>query len=439
MKRIVKMIDERIPMNHRVRSLIEKHLYGDDGQLLPNKRARTLSEFNCMARFYPGWWGANYLIGYSEFIQGKLSDEALDDFLAITLSGYIAQEIGVVHHKVDISSFLQSVVPARVKSTSNEELLKRYELAVSIEDFEVDFKSRHGFLLQLSELASVLLHVSVQLGMDKIKALKFLWKSIDNSFERGFDEMIDHECGDIQIKFNKFSGAYRVLRHDVSCLDRLKEIYRKSIIDRFLISYPEIWGEAGRSATDFLGLKIINEKDGVVEKDRLVYRSQHGKCMFDAQSKKANETYHSIVIDYLAGIDDDVLSADNLLLDGSTRRAWVIRCRNPESRMDLLEELLRAGIHHPALKAIDRLGTRLSESACKDAVGDYLVHGGRVKARTARSALEDDIELHQWAYQRCRTANHLLRLGAVSPLSAQQIGALSNSLKRGMLSHDIGI
>lgn len=106
--------------------------------------------------------------------------------------------------------------------------------------------------------------------------------------------------------------------------------------------------------------------------------------------ERLEQELSGFVLDYLSAIDSSVLDAKHLLLDGSRSHAWLDRCLNLESRLDLLSLLCHYGVSHPALKRIKQVATRLPEEGQKGLVRQYLDHGSTVTERLTQAIFRPD-------------------------------------------------
>lgn len=366
-----------------------------------------------------------FLLNAMAYRQG-MHDEGADDFLMNTVQYLHLPVMAVIHPKLDAVSIISDLVKDRFEASKNKLVRDTCNAAYFVEDMhKKHLEESGGHMNWLMQLASLHVPMAIALGKDRGEALAFLENSIRDGVR------------DLSWVYGKTDGM------------------ADGLLDHYLIAYPDLWPRFRRKASSFLGapmIRDINRGRRVAvastldlpkpefRKDPMVYRGPAGKSMVRVPNKRFPESLSTFVLDYLSGIDPDVLSANHLLLDGTRSRPWLKRAVDIDSRMDLVELLIKHGVDHPAIGRISDLSSKLSDEGCKDAIMGYLRRGSRVRQQTAKAALEGRPGLFGWALEQCASnAGMVRRLSDIAEIPHGSVEKMTSLTRRKLLTHELGI
>ena len=375
----------------------------------PGQRLLFLQEGLVNTICFPSFYGAFFVLNYERHMAGLLDCEQLDRFVEILLEKVEIPYLKAVHPQLDIDVLVAGLLRERRCNTQQCHLLDKINMHGRLPSWkkvrQVGSDPRTAILSMVTQRAPL----AIAMGHSKEVVLEHLIQELEKA----------------------------VLQLDVP--PALKRPLRDRYLDHFLIGYPELWHLVGTDGSRFLGEPMIkNHIGGGFSADRAVVSGKSGKPLIRKGGHRYSQEMAAFFLDYLQKLDPSVLDAQHLLLDGSRSHAWLERCLNLESRIDILERLTNYGIAHPALKRIEGLAGKLSEEGRQSVITEYLRRGSRVTEKLARDIIEIQPELHNWALGYCSSYVAVSRLAQIRVLSAEQIGDLPNSIKRKLLEADLG-
>lgn len=359
---------------------------------------------------FPSFFGAFFVLNYERHMNGLLDYEQLDRFVDILLDKVEIPYLKAVHPLLDIDAMVAGLLRERRCNTQQGHLLDRINMHGRLPSWkkmrQVRGDPRAAILVMVTQRAPL----AVAMGYSKEVVLEHLIQEL----EKAVAELDVHPA--------------------------LKRPLRERYLDHFLIGYPELWCLVGANASRFLGEPMIKNYIGDgFSADRAVVAGKAGKPLIRKGGQHYSQEMAVLFLDYLQTLDPSVLDAQHLLLDGSRSHAWLERCSNLESGLDILERLMIYGIAHPALKRIEGLGRALSDEGRQSVIKEYLRRGSRVTEKLARAIIEIQPDLHDWALGQCSSYFAVSRLAQIRVLSSEQIGDLPNGIKRKLLEADFGV
>ncbi len=357
---------------------------------------------------FPGYYGAFFVLNYERYLDGQLDEEQLDRFVCILLDNFQLPYLKAVHSQADIEDHFTALLRERHKNTHSSHLYDKISRYGRLPSWRRARKGNprypiHDLVMRDATFAIALGH-SPEAVLEQLQ--QELWKAV---------LALDIHPSREQPFFDRY-------------------------LDNFLIGYPDLWRLVGAEASRFLGsLMIKNYVGDGLSADKSVINGKSGHPLVGKGGERLEQELSGFVLDYLSAIDSSVLDAKHLLLDGSRSHAWLDRCPNLESRLDLLSLLCHYGVSHPALKRIKQVATRLPEEGQKGLVRQYLDHGSTVTERLTQAIFQARPELHNWAFGQCSSYAAVARLAKIKRLSSEQIGRLEPGVKRQLLEGDMGV
>lgn len=408
-----------LPINPKIRTRLncaplieadERKIKNSIWMKKPGQRLLFLQEGLVNTMCFPSFYGAFFVLNYERHLDGLLDYEQLDRFVDILYDKVEIPYLKAVHPQLDIDAMVAGLLRERRCNTQQGHLLDRINMHGRLPSWkkmrQVRSDPRAAILVMVIQRAPL----AIAMGHSKEVVLEHLIQEL----EKAVAELDVHPA--------------------------LKRPLRDRFLDHFLIGYPELWSLVGAHASRFLGEPMIKNYIGHgFSADRAVVTGKAGKPLIRIGGQHYSQEMAVLFLDYLQTLDPSVLDAQHLLLDGSRSHAWLERGSNLESRIDILEQLTKYGIVHPALKRIEGLAGRLSEEGQQSVITEYLRRGSRVTEKLARAIIGIQPELHDWALGNCSGYASVLRLAQIRALSAEQIGDLPNGIKRKLLEVDLGV
>lgn len=410
-----------LPINPRVRKAIEDELANGTliivkdalGGVIRHQDTRLLFADGLYQETppFPQWGpvGADFILNYERFSAGLLSDDQADKFLCETLVQLRVAHMRVIHPQLDIESMIQHLVSECQKKTSNrvrDDLIARkmaFGVVMNGNTESFDFLK----YLLVNE-ATKISPMAIALGQSKELALRLLKELIDESLDL----------------------------HGITN-DLLPHI-RTGILHNFLIAYPELWDQTNTEPYHFLGALMIYLVPGRVSVDKTVTEGPAGKSLILNPGSHIPLGLIECTLDYLVGIDPDVLDARHLLREGTRSVVWLDRCPNLEQGLPILERLLAHGLVHPAIERIEDVVAKLSEAGKRSAMMCY-AEGGAIPDEMAKAIVEASPGSYDHAFERAEEFPSLQRLANLKWPSDEQFLTLSPLNKRRLLEGDLGI
>ena len=429
-------MDIKLPINPKVRQVIEKEMVSPTPVIVKPMFGGGLEDCDTKLPVIDGLYddrsfdrhvGAAFILNYQLFSDGLLTEDQADKFLHDTLLGLRVTHLKVIHPKLDVDGMIRRLANDRFEKTRDQklkDLLARKldplwqpagegasgsELARQRVFSSFDLLKRY-----LIEMATQDFPMAVALGMPKDAALKHLSDLISDSLNAL--EITDERCPHIRTGF---------LHH-------------------FLIAYPDLWNKANTEPYHFLGELMVHMAPGRgMAADKAVVDSQAGKSLIRQPGNAIPRDLMEYTLDYLAGIDPDVLDAKHLLREGTRSEAWLDRCPNLEQGLPTLERLLSYGVWHPALERLDSSGGAvwgaLSEEGRRDAILCYAKEPGIVPRPIAKCIVDTDPHAYDQVLDQLKKFPSIQRLTDLKWPSDEQMLKLSPKNKRLLLEGDLGI
>jgi hypothetical protein len=374
----------------------------------PRNRMIFLRDGLIDTQCFPAFYGAFFVLNLERHLAGDLDEDQLDHFVGILLDNFQLPYLKAVHPEADIEGHFTALLRDRRKNSRSTYL--------------------QGRLDQYGRLPS--------------------WRRVKKGDPR-------YPIHDLVMRDGPFSIALghkpavvleqlqRELWKAVCALDMhpsREELIFDRYLDNFLIGYQDLWPIVGSDASRFLGSPMIKQLAGEgFSADKSVINGKSGYPLTRKGGERLEQELSGFVLDYLSALDPSVLDAKHLLLDGSRSQAWLDRCPNLESRLDLLSQLCHYGVPHPALKRIKQVALRLPDEGQKGLVRQYLDHGSAVTERLTQAIFQAHPELYDWAFEQCSGYHAVARLAKIKRLTGEQIGRLEPSVKRRLLERDFGV
>lgn len=373
----------------------------------PRNRMLFLRDGLIDTQCFPSFYGAFFVLNLERHMAGDLDEEQLDHFVSILLDNAQIPYLKAVHPQADIEGHFTALLRDRRRNSRSSYLQGRLDQYGRLPSWRRARKGDPRYpihdLVMRDATFSIALGHSPEVVLEQLQ--QELWKA--------------------------------VLALDVH-LSREQPIFDR-FLDNFLIGHPDLWHLVGADASRFLGSLLLKQLAGEgVSADKSVINGKSGRSLIRSGGERIEQELSGFILDYLSAIDPSVLDAKHLLLDGSRSQAWLDRCPNLESRLDLLSQLCHYGVPHPALKRIKQVATRLPDEGQKGLVRQYLEHGSAATERLTQAIFQARPELHEWAFEQCSGYAAIARLAKIKRLSGEQIGRLEPSVKRQLLEEDIG-
>lgn len=354
--------------------------------------------------------GSDFLLDYQLFSEGKLTDDQADQLLRETLRRQYIAHMRVVHPQLDIEAMVMHLVRERCQKTSDQALkafCARQREFQPLPPAELQVFHRLESTLELH--ASRTVPMAIALGQPKDVALKHLVKTIDESLNA--------------LKFTA---------------DRYPHI-RTGFLHHFLIAYPELWHQTNTEPYHFLGEPMIYMMPGgCMRPDRAVIEGPAGKSIIRSSGEIPLELIF-FTLDYLVGIDSDVLDAKHLLREGTRSEVWLDRCPNLEEGLPIIERLLACGVVHPAIERIEGVAEKLSEVGKRAALRCYVKGSDAISCELAQAIVEASPETYDQVFAQVKQFPSIKRLTNLKWPSDEQLLKLSPKTKRLLLEGDLGI
>lgn len=408
-----------LPINSKVRTRLDSAplIEADERKIKnsiwlkkPGQRLLFLQNGLVNTFFFPAFYGAFFVLNYERHLNGLLDYEQLDRFVDILLDKVEIPYLKAVHPQLDIDAMVAGLLRERRCNTQQSHLLDRINMHGRLPSWkkmrQVRSDPRAAILVMVKQRAPL----AIAIGHSK----EVVFEHLIQELEKAVAELDVHPA--------------------------LKRPLSDRYLDHFLIGYPEMWHQVGADASRFLGEPMIKNYIGDgFSADRAVVTGKAGKPLIRKGGQHYSQEMAVLFLDYLQTLDPTILNAQHLLLDGSRSHAWLERCSNLESGLDILERLMIYGIAHPALKRLEGIGGKLSEEGRRSVIKEYLRRGSRVTETLARAIIEIQPELHGWALGYCSGYAAVSRLAQIRALTAEQICGLPNSIKRKLLEADLGV
>lgn len=353
--------------------------------------------------------GSDFLLDYQLFSEGKLTDDQADELLSETLHRQYIAHMRVVHPQLDIEAMVMHLARERCEKTSDQALKRA---CASRREFrplphaELQVFYRLETTLELH--ASRTVPMAIALGQPKDAALNHLVKTIDESLDA--------------LEFTA---------------DRYPHI-RTGFLHHFLIAYPELWRQTNTEPYHFLGEPMIHMMPGGgTRPDRAVIAGSAGKSLIRSSGGILELIFFTL--DYLIGIDSDVLDAKHLLREGSRSKVWLDRCPNLEEGLPIIERLLACGVVHPAIERIEGVAAKLSEVGKRAVLLCYAKGSDAISIELAQAIVEASPESYDQVFVQVKKFPYLQRLTNLKWPSDEQLLKLSLKNKRMLLEGDLGI
>jgi len=354
--------------------------------------------------------GSDFLLNYQLFSEGKLTDDQADQLLRETLNHQHIAHIKIFHPQLDVEAMVMHLVRERCENTSCQALK---ELCARKREFEplrsVDIQGLDQLKAVLVIHATKIVPMAIALGQPKDVALKHLVKTIDESL-----------------------NALGITA------DRYPHI-RTGLLHHFLIAYPQLWGQTNTEAYHFLGERMIQMMPGRgMSPDKAVIEGPAGKSLIRHPGGIPRELIY-FTLDYLVGIDSDVLDAKHLLREGTRSEVWLDRCLNLEEGLPIIEFLLAYGVVHPAIERIDGVVAKLSEAGKLAALLCYANDVDALPVEMAQAIVDTAPEAYDQAFAKVEKFPSIQLLADLKWPSNEQMLKLSPENKRLLLEGDLGI
>lgn len=375
----------------------------------PGQRLLFLRDGLVNTMCFPSYYGAFFVLNYERYQAGQLDEDQLDRFVDILLDNIEIPYLKAVHPQADIEGHFTTLLRDRRCNTRESHLRDRIARYGRLPSWK---RARKGSDPRNAIMDLVLRDgpFAIALGHSPAAVL----------------EQLQQELGKAVAELDVHPALKRPL------FDRY--------LDHFMIGYPELWPIVGLDAAWFLGERMIKFHVGEgYSADKSVVSGRAGKPLIRKGGEHYSQEMADLILDYLQTFDPTVLDAEHLLLDGSRSQAWLDRCPNLESRIDILERLTSYGIQHPALKRIDGLAGKLSPDGQQSVILEYLKYGSRVTEQLTKAIIEMRPEMHQWAFEQRYGCVAIRRLAQIKSLTGEQIGRLDASIKRRLLEGDMGV
>ena len=409
----------KLPINSKIRTRLDKTplIEATERQIKeavwmrsPRQSLLFLQDGLINTMMFPGYYGAFFVLNYERHMAGLLDEEQLDRFVDILLDKLETPYLKAVHPQADIEGLFAGLLHDRRCNSRECHLVDRINRYGRLPSWR---RARRGGDPRTAIMDLVLRDAPFAIALGHSPAAVL--------------EQLQQELGKAVA--------------DIDVHPALKQSLFDRYLDHFMIGYPELWPAVGLDAAWFLGERMIKNYGGGggYSADKAVVNGSAGKPVIS----KGGETYAQgmadLILDYLEAIDPKVLDAEHLLLDGSRSQAWLDRCPNLESRLDILERLIHYGISHPALKRIEGLAGKLSTEGQQSVILEYLRYGSKVTEQLTRAIIEIRPEMHQWAFEQRYGYVAVQRLAQIRGLTSEQVGSLSAKIKRKLLEGDFGV
>lgn len=353
--------------------------------------------------------GSDFLLDYQLFSEGKLTDDKADQLLWATLRRQHIAHMRVVHPQLDIEAMVMHLARERCEKTSDQALKafcarqREFQPLRPVETQAFD-RLRRTLVMHATQTVPL----AIALGQPKDVALKHLVKTIDESLNA--------------LEFTA---------------DRYPHI-RTGFLHHFLIAYPEFWHQTNTEPCHFLGESMIHMlPGGGMRPDRAVIEGLAGQSIIPSSGGFLELTFFTL--DYLAGIDSDVLDAKHLLREGTRSELWLDRCPNPEEGLPIIERLLACGVVHPAIERIEGVAEKLSEVGKRAALRCYVKGSDAISSELAQAIVEASPESYDQVFAQVKQFPSLMRLTNLKWPSDEQLLKLSPKTKRLLLEGDLGV
>ncbi len=436
-------MDIKLPINPHVRQFIENELTSGTPVIVKEMLGGVTARLQTTLPLVDGLYqehgprlscGEAFILNYSRFADGLLTDDQADKFLIDTLKHLRIAHLKVIHPQLDIDGMIMHLVRERFEKTSYEELK---DLCIQKRDPEpLHPRNTHIFEMLKGVLvthATKIAPMAIALGQSKGLVLKHLKSVIDESLTAL--DITPERCPHIRMGF---------LHH-------------------FLIAYPELWGQENVEPYHFLGEPMIHMAPGRgMCVDKAVAWGEAGKSLIRNPGRQIPLGLTGFTLDYLVSIDPGVLDAKHLLREGTRSAVWLDRCHNLESGLPILERLLAYGVVHPALWRIDVV-SKLSEEGkrsallcyangvehpaldCIDGVEPMMSEAGKraamlektIPVRMAQAIVESSPDAYDQAFSMVKKFSEVQRLADLKWPSDEQLLKLSPKNKRLLLEGDL--
>ena len=354
--------------------------------------------------------GSDFVQDYQLFSEGKFTDDQADQLLRGILLYQRIAYMRVVHPQLDIEAMVMHLVRERCEKTSDQALKACCTLLRKFQSLHpIDTQSFDRLKGTLVSHATHVVPLTIALGQPKHVALKHLVKTIDE--------------GLTALKYTD---------------DRYPHI-RTGFLHHFLIAYPELWRQANAEPYHFLGEPMIYMMPGGgMRPDRDVIEGPAGKSLIRSSGGIPLELIF-FTLDYLVGIDSDVVDAKHLLREGTRSEVWLDRCPNLEEGLPIIERLLACGVVHPAIERIEGVAEKLSEVGKRAALRCYVKGSDAISCELAQAIVEVSPESYDQVFAQVKKFPSLQRLSNLKWPSDEQLQKLSPKTKRLLLEGDLGI
>ncbi|VXD00358.1 conserved hypothetical protein [Pseudomonas sp. 9AZ] len=391
-------MDIKQPTNSRTREAMEQFIRQKDENGLYN-----YSLFHALD-------GSDFLQDYQLFSEGKLTGDQADQLLRDTLRRQHIAHMRVVHPQLDIEAMVMHLARDRCERKSNQALKAFCTWHREFQPLRlVDTQAFDPLKGTLVIHATKTVPLAIALGQPKDVALKHLVKTIDEGLNA--------------LEFTA---------------DRYPHI-RTGFLHHFLIAYPELWRQTNTEPYHFLGEPMIRiMPGGGMRPDRAVIEGPAGKSLIRCPGWIPLELIF-FTLDYLVGIDSDVLDAKHLLREGTRSEVWLDRCPNLEEGLPIIERLLACGVVHPAIERIEGIAAKLSEAGKRAALLCYAKGSDAISSELAQAIVEVSPESYDQVFVQVKKFPYLQRLTNLKWPSDEQLLKLSPKTKRLLLEGDLGI
>lgn len=354
--------------------------------------------------------GSDFLLDYQLFSEGKLTDDQADQLLWATLRRQHITHMRVVHPQLDIEAMVMHLARERCEKTSDQALKafcadqREHQPLRPVEAQAFD-RLKGTLVMQATQIVPL----AIALGQPKDVALKHLVKTIDESLNA------------LEFTADRYPHT------------------RTGFLHHFLIAYPELWRHTNTEPYHFLGEPMIHMMPGGgMRPDRAVIDGPAGKSLIRSSSGIPPELIF-FTLDYLVGIDSDVLDAKHLLREGTRSDVWLDRCPNLEEGLLIIERLLACGVVHPAIERIEGVAAKLSEVGKRAALLCYAKGSDAISIELALAIVEASPESYDQVFVQVKKFPSLQRLTNLKWPSDEQLLKLSPKTKRLLLEGDLGI